>query len=182
VVKRKVRLWLLSRRFSCPAKRGPSEIKRRDCGEAFIEEEDHKSHKKEKKIFEEKIYPLLFSSRIRRETAAIQIHSSYEYINGDSNHEDDQKERDQKRGAFSEYAQNQKKPCQKFNPRQGDGEDVYQKTGQNFVIVNNFGELFRVSDLIQAGINEGHTQYQSKDEDNPSIGYYGYQKFKNFHL
>jgi hypothetical protein len=136
-----------------------SSIKRGNSGEAFIEEEDHQSHKEVKKILEEKNYSFLFSNRISGETATVQIHSSNKDINGDSNNEDDQKERDQKRDTFSEYPQNQKKSSHKLNPGQGDGEDIYQKTGQNSVIVNNFGKLVRMSDLVQAGIDESEPQY-----------------------
>jgi len=75
--------------------RGLFSIKRRNGSEAFIEEEDHKSHKEEKEILEEKTYSLLFSGGISGETTTVQIHSPKD-INRDSKKEDDQKERDQK--------------------------------------------------------------------------------------
>lgn len=140
-------IWVKRMGSSEFGSRGLFSIKRRNGSEAFIEEEDHKSHEEENKISEDKAYSFFFSGGISGETATVQIHSSYD-INGDGKKENDQKERDQKGGAFCEYPENQKESSQKFNPGESHRKDVYQKAGQNFVIINDFGELIRMSDLI----------------------------------
>jgi hypothetical protein len=137
----------------------------------LVEEKDHDSQKQVDEILDEQICPFLLSGGIGRETTAVQVYASVE-IYRDGHNENHQQKTDQQGGAFGEKAQDQKKSGYQFNPGKGDGEDVYQKGWQNLVVVDYPGELLRMRDLIQAGVDEGRTQDQSKYQHDSFVCHY----------